>query len=183
MSPGAGDGPRGDRAKSTAWQTWGQPSILALLLAVLYSRIIANLVVEWWTDPNYSHGFIIPIFCAWIVWKKRKELAAEACRETWLAGHHYNCRRAGYSGAWSARCGAISFKNVVHIASRRSGDPLQGRELLPPDRFSLGPPFPGSSASGDYLQSDCASLAVRGIEACEWVADSVWSAGFAQKET
>lgn len=84
MFPGTSDNPCADRVKRFAGQTLGQYSILALLLAVLYYRIIANLVVEWWTDPNYSHGFIIPIFCAWIVWKKRKDLASESAKLSWL---------------------------------------------------------------------------------------------------
>lgn len=66
------------------WQSWGQLFILFVLLALLYYRIIANLAVEWWTDPNYSHGFIIPVFCGWIVWKESKHTADEAARPSWL---------------------------------------------------------------------------------------------------
>lgn len=39
---------------------------------------------QWWSDPNYSHGFIIPIFCGWIVWKERKYLAEESEQPNWL---------------------------------------------------------------------------------------------------
>jgi exosortase len=66
------------------WQSWGQLFILSVLLALLYYRIIANLAIEWWTDPNYSHGFIIPVFCGWIVWKESKHIADEAARPSWF---------------------------------------------------------------------------------------------------
>jgi exosortase len=62
---------------ASSWHIWGQLSILAVLLAFLYDRVLANLAAQWWTDPNYSHGFIIPVFCGWMVWKESKHLADE----------------------------------------------------------------------------------------------------------
>lgn len=55
---------------------WIWPGIaLAVVLIFLYHDILVYLVHQWWTDPNYSHGFIVPFFSAFLVWKDRKKLA------------------------------------------------------------------------------------------------------------
>jgi exosortase len=72
---------------ATATQARGgrlQLALISLLVGLLYYRILAHLVLDWWTDPNYSHGFIIPIFCAWVVWQNRKRIAEIPARPSWL---------------------------------------------------------------------------------------------------
>jgi exosortase len=55
----------------SAWQ-----SLLLLgLLAWLYSPILGRLAQQWWTDPNFSHGFFVPAFAAFVVWQDRAGLA------------------------------------------------------------------------------------------------------------
>jgi exosortase len=49
--------------------------LLVLCVILLYSRILIKLAGDWLHDPNYSHGFLVPIFCAWIIWKDRRRLA------------------------------------------------------------------------------------------------------------
>jgi exosortase len=41
------------------------------------------LAVDWWTDPNSSHGLIVPFFCAWIVWRSRARIEAAPFRPSW----------------------------------------------------------------------------------------------------
>lgn len=54
---------------------WIWPGLaLALLLVYLYLGILHHLVDQWWTDPNYSHGFLVPLFSAFILWKDRERL-------------------------------------------------------------------------------------------------------------
>ena len=48
------------------------------LLVALYWRILPDLVRQWWDDPNYSHGFLIPFFSAYLVWSQRERLRAVA---------------------------------------------------------------------------------------------------------
>ena len=36
----------------------------ALLLVVLYYRVAVKLVYDWYTIPDYSHGFLVPLFAA-----------------------------------------------------------------------------------------------------------------------
>jgi exosortase len=48
--------------------------ILVLILAV-YLPVLIDLVVDWYQDDNYSHGFLILPIAAWLIWRKRNELA------------------------------------------------------------------------------------------------------------
>src|SRR5580700_2625731 len=48
-----------------------QCALLLLLLALIYHHILAELVRQWWEDPNFSHGFLVPFFSAFIVWRER----------------------------------------------------------------------------------------------------------------
>ncbi len=63
---------------------WLQPSLLAVLLGLLYYRILAGMVWKWWTDSNYSHGFIVPIFCAWVIWKERRRILEIPAKPNWF---------------------------------------------------------------------------------------------------
>jgi exosortase len=51
-----------------------QIAVTAGLLLVLYARILEHLAEQWINDPNYSYGFFVLLFCAWVVWRKRGEL-------------------------------------------------------------------------------------------------------------
>jgi exosortase len=50
--------------------------LLVALIAAVYYNVVWRLLRQWSDDPNFSHGFIVPLFSAFIVWTKRKELAA-----------------------------------------------------------------------------------------------------------
>jgi exosortase len=62
---------------------WLKAALLGLLLGFLYYRILGDLAVEWWTDPNFSHGFLIPLFSGLVVWQKRKQLEALQPKPSW----------------------------------------------------------------------------------------------------
>jgi exosortase len=42
----------------------------------LYYDILLKLINDWYTDPNFSHGFLVPLFSAYVVWSKKEKLAA-----------------------------------------------------------------------------------------------------------
>ncbi len=50
--------------------------MLAAGLACIYWPVLARLASRWSTDAQYSHGYLVPIFAALLVWFKRKELCA-----------------------------------------------------------------------------------------------------------
>jgi len=63
---------------------WIKAAILGILTGLLYYKILAGLAVDWWTDPNFSHGFLIPVFSAFVIWQNRKRLAAIESRPSWF---------------------------------------------------------------------------------------------------
>jgi exosortase len=48
--------------------------VLAPLLLLLYSKILRAMAIQWWDDPNYSHGFLVPLFAGYLIWRKRGAL-------------------------------------------------------------------------------------------------------------
>ena len=57
--------------------------ILGLLVG-LYAGILRDLAWQWWDDPNYTHGFLVPLFSGFLVWQRRKQLAALPPRGSWI---------------------------------------------------------------------------------------------------
>jgi len=60
-----------------------QMAVLAGLLLWLYLPTLTHLVGQWWHDPNFSHGFFVPLFSAFIVWQQRLTLASLRPRPSW----------------------------------------------------------------------------------------------------
>lgn len=58
--------------------------ILASILALLYYGVISELVKDWSNDPNYSHGFLVPLFSAYLIWEQRGALKSMDFRGSWL---------------------------------------------------------------------------------------------------
>jgi len=58
-----------------------QVSLLVLLIGVIYYKILNGLVAQWLQDPNYSHGFFVPFFCGWVLWKSRTRLQATSAHK------------------------------------------------------------------------------------------------------
>jgi len=47
---------------------------MGLLLVVLYHSVILELVHDWIVDENYSHGFLIPLVSAYMIWRHRERI-------------------------------------------------------------------------------------------------------------
>jgi exosortase len=63
---------------------WLPYASIALLLVVLYYRVGIKLVYDWSTIPDYSHGFLVPLFAAFLIWDKRKVIQATSIRQSWF---------------------------------------------------------------------------------------------------
>ncbi len=64
--------------KSTDQQTLAKPGIkgwqiLTVTILIAYAPVIYDLVIDWSTDDNYSHGFLVPLVSAWFLWRQRKQ--------------------------------------------------------------------------------------------------------------
>lgn len=44
--------------------------VIILLFAATYSQTFASLVSMWWGSDDYTHGFLVPLISAYIVWRK-----------------------------------------------------------------------------------------------------------------
>ncbi len=60
-----------------------QPGVLALISLWLYWPTIVHLVGQWWHDPNFSHGFVVPLFAAYVIRQERDRLAQILTRPSW----------------------------------------------------------------------------------------------------
>jgi exosortase len=75
--------PRADDTSVSSRLAWLPYAAIAILLAILYYRVAVKLVYDWYTIPDYSHGFLVPLFAAFLVWDKRKVLSATPIQQTW----------------------------------------------------------------------------------------------------
>jgi len=73
------------RSPSVLWSPvprW-QVGVLATLSLWLYWPTLAHLVGQWWSDPNFSHGFFVPLFSAFVIWQERDRLARITPQPSW----------------------------------------------------------------------------------------------------
>jgi exosortase len=63
--------------------SWWKAIVIAGLLLWLYMPTLAHLAAQWWHDPNYSHGFFVPLFSAFVIWQERSRMNALDLRPSW----------------------------------------------------------------------------------------------------
>jgi exosortase len=80
----SGNGRRVFSSGGAAWSiAWPPFLLLGLLLILLYHGIAVKIVRDWYELPDFSHGFLIPFFAAFLLWDKRDELRATPIAPTW----------------------------------------------------------------------------------------------------
>jgi exosortase len=62
---------------------WFRVALLVILVGFLYCHILARLVMDCWTDPNFSHGFLVPVFSGFVLWRNQKGLADLPIEPSW----------------------------------------------------------------------------------------------------
>ncbi|HXE31692.1 MAG TPA: exosortase/archaeosortase family protein [Terriglobales bacterium] len=45
--------------------------LLGGLWAALYAPVMGGLARQWWQDPNYGHGFFVPLVSGYLLWRSR----------------------------------------------------------------------------------------------------------------
>lgn len=59
--------------KRVPWAVW--ITLVAALTVTLYGPILWHLIESWWQDPNYGHGFLVPVFSGYVLWKQWDSLS------------------------------------------------------------------------------------------------------------
>ena len=59
-------------SKDRAWIAWS--AVLIVLVGILYAGVLKILVGQWWNEPDYGHGFLVPLFSGYVVWRQRERL-------------------------------------------------------------------------------------------------------------
>jgi exosortase len=65
-----------------------------------YWTTLAEVASRWATDPQYSHGFLVPLFSVYLLWSRRRHLEAVDLRPRWwgvgIVGVAVAMRMAGH---------------------------------------------------------------------------------------
>jgi exosortase len=66
------------------WQSvklFGWPGLLLVVVLIgLYVPVLQRLFEQWYVDPDYSHGFLVPVLSAYLIWQRRDKLRLVARR-------------------------------------------------------------------------------------------------------
>jgi exosortase len=82
MQPGLSTLPPSSLQDESPPPFW-QVVIIAALLFWIYFPMLVHLIGQWWNDPNFSHGFFVPLFSAFVVWQERSRLSSARLRPSW----------------------------------------------------------------------------------------------------
>lgn len=69
--------------EESAWPPLWQAVVIAALMLWIYIPILIHLVAQWWQDPNFSHGFFVPIFSAFVIWQERSRFIGLRLQPSW----------------------------------------------------------------------------------------------------
>ena len=50
------------------WRSMSLVCAYGLVLGGLYADVLSDLVRDWWQDPDYSHGFLVPLLAVYSLW-------------------------------------------------------------------------------------------------------------------
>jgi exosortase len=56
--------------KDRGWTVWS--AVLLSLVVLMYGSVLKALILQWWSDPDYSHGFFVPLFSGYVLWRQRE---------------------------------------------------------------------------------------------------------------
>jgi exosortase len=103
--------------------------LIVILLIALYYQVIWKLVTDWLQIPDFSHGFLVPPFAAYLVWVKRKTLGDTELKPTWSG---IAVVAAGLAVLVLGVCGAELFLSRISLLIVLAGLTLSfaGRDVL-----------------------------------------------------
>ena len=66
-----GESPSAEKSQTGRWLA---ALSLATLVFIMYASVLGSLARQWWNDPNYGHGFFVPVFAGYVLWSGRERL-------------------------------------------------------------------------------------------------------------
>ncbi|CAN5805432.1 exosortase [soil metagenome] len=89
--------------------------VLAISSALLftYAFVLSKLAHTWWNDENYSHGLLIPLIIAYILWTQRERLARDSTEPSTLWGGA--AVLLGLLTLWAGTAGAELFMQRISL--------------------------------------------------------------------
>ncbi len=75
------EGAVADPATHRRWEPWAAFALVALAFA----PAVVGMVTTWWVDPDYGHGFLMPIVAAWLLRSRRDRLERLRPASSWTA--------------------------------------------------------------------------------------------------
>jgi exosortase len=54
--------------------------VIGALVVLLYGTVLKGLAQQWWTDPDYGHGFFVLPFSAFVLWRQRERWVRTAIK-------------------------------------------------------------------------------------------------------
>ncbi len=57
--------------------------VIMLLLVAIYYRIAGKLIFDWYDLPDYSHGFLVPLFSLFLLWENRAAIRNTPLKPSW----------------------------------------------------------------------------------------------------
>ncbi len=74
-------------AQLVADSSWRRGGLIALLAvgagAWAYAPFLGEMLQRWTHDPQYSHGFLVPLFAGFLLWQRRELLAKQRLSPRW----------------------------------------------------------------------------------------------------
>ncbi len=77
-----GPPPNAQEAQAS-WTIWLPYLLVGLLVTAIYYKVMGRLVANWYTDPDFSHGFLVAPFAGFVLWNKREVLRNTPIQQTW----------------------------------------------------------------------------------------------------
>lgn len=57
--------------------------LLGCLLIVTYRSVIVKLVTDWYQNPDFSHGFLVPVFSCYVIWRNKRKILSVPSAPSW----------------------------------------------------------------------------------------------------
>src|SRR5579872_1216531 len=69
--------------KTVQVRAWLLGAVAVLLAAIAFRGALSELVRRWTVQEEYSHGFLIPIVAACLIWSRRQAILASFGPPSW----------------------------------------------------------------------------------------------------